>query len=289
MKSWYLVIDVEKCENCNNCFLACKDEHVENDWPGYAAPQPSEGASWISIDGVERGQYPFIDVAYLPVPCMQCSSPNCLNAASDGAIYRRPDGIVVIDPVKAKGQKTVVEACPYGAIRWNEALQLPQKCTFCAHLLDAGWKQTRCVQSCPTGALVLHHIEDGEMIRRVISEKLEAYKPQHKSSPHVYYRNLYRFTRCFIGGSLAVDIEGKSECAAGASVDLKDGSGISLGRTTSDNYGDFKFDNLVPNSGRYILQIEHAGRHPKTIEVNLTRSLYLGTIFLDKGTQPYFQ
>ena len=37
MKRWYMVIDVERCENCNNCFLACKDEHCGNDWPGYAA------------------------------------------------------------------------------------------------------------------------------------------------------------------------------------------------------------------------------------------------------------
>ena len=30
MKRWSLVIDVEKCEGCHNCFLACKDEHVGN-------------------------------------------------------------------------------------------------------------------------------------------------------------------------------------------------------------------------------------------------------------------
>jgi Fe-S-cluster-containing dehydrogenase component len=29
MKKWNLIIDIEKCEDCNNCFLACKDEHVE--------------------------------------------------------------------------------------------------------------------------------------------------------------------------------------------------------------------------------------------------------------------
>ena len=26
MKPWYMIVDVAKCENCNNCFLACKDE-----------------------------------------------------------------------------------------------------------------------------------------------------------------------------------------------------------------------------------------------------------------------
>jgi Fe-S-cluster-containing dehydrogenase component len=279
MKSWYLVIDVAKCENCNNCFLSCKDEHVDNDWPGYAAPQPAQGPSWISIDGIERGQHPFIDVAYLPTPCMHCASPHCLNAAKDGAITKRPDGIVIIDPVKAKGQRALVEACPYVAIRWNEELQLPQKCTFCAHLLDAGWTQTRCVQSCPTGALTMSHLEDAEMQKIVASEKLETY-PQHQSDPHVYYRNLYRFTRCFIGGSLAVNIDGKNDCAEAAKVVLMDGAGKTVGETVSDNYGDFKFDNLEANSGRYSLQIEYAGRDKKTVEVNLVKSLYVGTILL---------
>ncbi|GAG02536.1 unnamed protein product, partial [marine sediment metagenome] len=39
MNKWNLIIDIEKCEDCNNCFLACKDEHVDNDWPGYAVSQ----------------------------------------------------------------------------------------------------------------------------------------------------------------------------------------------------------------------------------------------------------
>ncbi|XFO68983.1 hypothetical protein SPSIL_052110 [Sporomusa silvacetica DSM 10669] len=34
MKKWHLIIDVEKCEDCNNCHMACKDEHVGNEWPG---------------------------------------------------------------------------------------------------------------------------------------------------------------------------------------------------------------------------------------------------------------
>jgi len=280
MKSWHLIIDVAKCENCNNCFLSCKDEHVNNDWPGYAAPQPSQGPSWISIEATERGQHPFIDVAYIPLLCMHCTRPACMNSAKGGAIYKRPDGIVVIDPVKAKGQRSLVEACPYGAIRWNEELQLAQKCTLCAHLLDQGWTQTRCTQSCPTGALAIKYVEDGEMQNIIGSEKLEAYQPEHGSGPIVHYKNLYRFTRCFIGGSLAFKIDGKDECAEGAKASLLDGTGKIVGETVSDNYGDFKFDNLVKNSGKHTLQFDFPGHDRKSVEVDLTKSLYLGIIFL---------
>ena len=163
MKEPYLVIDVAQCENCNNCFLACKDEHVGNDWPGYAAPQQNAGPSWIRIEARERGEYPMIDVAYLPVPCMHCADAPCIKAAREGAIYKRPDGIVMIDPLKAKGQRQVVQACPYHAIVWNEEAQAPQKCTMCAHLLDKGWEKTRCVQSCPTGALSMLFLEPADM------------------------------------------------------------------------------------------------------------------------------
>jgi len=34
MKKWAMIIDVAKCENCNNCFLSCKHEHIGNDFSG---------------------------------------------------------------------------------------------------------------------------------------------------------------------------------------------------------------------------------------------------------------
>lgn len=280
MKKWHLIIDVERCENCNNCFLACKDEHVGNNWAGYSAAQPNHGQKWISINGNERGQYPFIDVAYLPLMCMQCDNAPCIKAAKDGAIYQRPDGIVIIDPVKAKGQKKVASACHYGVISWNEELELPQKCTLCAHLLDDGWTQPRCVQSCPTGALRICHVTDTEMLKTIKAERLEIYQPEHKTRPRVYYKNLYRFTRCFIGGSLAVRINGKDECAEGATVTLLSAADKKIGECTTDNYGDFKFDNLEENSGRYRLEIAHQGYDPKTIKVELRKSVNIGVTFL---------
>jgi Fe-S-cluster-containing dehydrogenase component len=78
---------------------------------------------------------------------------------------KRADGIVLIDPEKSVGQRSLVAACPYGAIWWNAEKNLPQKCTLCAHLLDTGWKAPRCVQACPTGALSIHHTEPGHLAR----------------------------------------------------------------------------------------------------------------------------
>jgi Fe-S-cluster-containing dehydrogenase component len=279
MKGWYFIVDVEKCENCNNCFLSCKDEHVGNDWPGYAAPQPNQGPGWIRIMGKERGTFPIIDVAYLPVPCMHCDDAPCVRAGA-GAIVKRPDGIVIIDPVKAKGQESLIKACPYGAIQWNGDLALPQKCTLCAHLLDDGWNTTRCIQSCPTGALTIYNLEASDMEALAKTEGLEVYKPDYQTRPRVYYKNLYRFTRCFIAGSVAINVDGKDECAEGAQVTLTKGLTQTIYTTVTDNFGNFKFDNLEESSGKYSLRATLNGYSAKTIEVDLKESLDTGAIFL---------
>ena len=72
----------------------------------------------------------------------------------EGAIYKREDGLVVIDPEKCTGCKSCVDVCPSNAIFMNENLNIAQKCTGCAHLLDSGeWTEPRCVDACPTMAL----------------------------------------------------------------------------------------------------------------------------------------
>jgi Fe-S-cluster-containing dehydrogenase component len=174
MKKWHMVIDVARCHDCNDCFLADKDEFVDNEFPPYSAAQPWHGQRWMHIKRKERGQYPIVQTAYLPMPCMHCDEAPCLTA--DGAVYRREDGLVIIDPVKAKGRKEIVSSCPYSAVYWNEEKQLAQKCTGCAHLLDDGWTETRCSQVCPTDAIKLHLVDDAEVEAMVAAEGLERYR-----------------------------------------------------------------------------------------------------------------
>ena len=65
-----------------------------------------------------------VDAAHMPVMCNHCDHAPCIQAARDGAIDKS-DGIVIIDPQKAKGRKDLVQSCPYGAIWWNEELSFP--------------------------------------------------------------------------------------------------------------------------------------------------------------------
>jgi nitrate reductase beta subunit len=219
-----------------------------------------------------------IDIAYVPTTCNHCDNAPCIAKGGD-AVKKREDGIVLIDPQKAKGRKDIVESCPYGHIWWNEELQLPQSWPFDAHLIDQGWTQTRGQQSCPTGAMRSIKVEDEEMARMAREQGLEVIEPQLGTRPRVYYRNLWRYAKCFIGGTLSVEKNGVLDCVEGASVRLvKDGRTVA--ETTSDNYGDFKFDRLDENSGSYIVEVSAAGRAPKTVEARLGASINLGEIRL---------
>ena len=270
MKNWKLIIDVAKCHNCNNCLMACKDEHVGNNWKPVAATQPQHGHYWINLHRKERGSYPMIETAYLPQPCQHCEDAACIKAAKNGAVYRRDDGIVIIDSEKAKGQKDLVDSCPYGSIYWNDELATAQKCTMCAHLLDDGWKAPRCVQACPTGALTF-------VVGDSTDDDLDDLKPELGTKPLVKYKNLYRFTSALLCGSVALaDI---NECADKAAVKLASGGKL-VAETVTNNYGDFKFDALPANGGEYTVTVSYEDRTAQSIDVKAEGSVNIGVIYI---------
>jgi Fe-S-cluster-containing dehydrogenase component len=277
MKKWNLIIDVALCHDCNDCFLADKDEFVGNDFPPYSLAQPWSGHRWMNIERKERGQYPIVQVAYLPMPCMHCDAAPCLT--TDGAVYKRDDGLVIIDPVKAKGGKEIVDSCPYGAIYWNEEAGVAQKCTGCVHLLEDGWAETRCSQVCPTEAIKLVLAEDAEMAKMAAAEGLQALKPELGTGPRVYYKNLYRWEKVFVSAGVA--FKDTDECAEGAKVTVTAG-GAKVGEGVVNNYGEFVVDKLEPGTECEVV-IEAAGYKPLSAKARLDKCLNLGQLFLERA------
>ena len=274
MARYGMLIDIYKCCGCYNCFLACRDEYCGNDYPGYSAAQPPKGQFWMKVFERERGKYPKVKLSYTPVPCMHCENAACIRAAHDGAVYRRPDGIVIIDPVKAKGQKQIVAACPYRAIDWNEELQLPQKCTLCAHMLDKGEKEPRCVEVCPTEALVFGDLDDpkSKVAQLVAAGNMESLHPEYGLKEKVVYTNI---PRKFVAGTVVYG--DTDECAEGATVTLS-GNGTKMTTKTS-LFGDFEFEGLADGMD-YTVNIEAKGYKPKKMPAKTTSDVYLGVIML---------
>ncbi|HJX02963.1 MAG TPA: 4Fe-4S dicluster domain-containing protein, partial [Dehalococcoidia bacterium] len=216
MPRYGMVIDITKCNGCYNCFLVCRDEYCGNDFPPFSLSQPGMGHFWMRIMEREIGKYPqAVKVAYTPLPCMHCDDASCIKAATNGEIYRTAEGIVIIDPEKARGQKQLMASCPYRVIYWNEAKDIPQKCTFCAHLLQAGWKVPRCVEACPTAALVFGDLDDpqGEVAKLLAGGNAETLHPEYGMGEKVAYIGL---PKRFITGS--VIFGDTDECAENVNI-----------------------------------------------------------------------
>jgi Fe-S-cluster-containing dehydrogenase component len=277
-KKWNLVIDCARCHDCNDCFLADKDEYVGNDFPPYSVAQPWSGHRWMNIERKERGQFPIVQTGYLPKPCQHCADAPCIDGSPEGTIYRREDGLVIIDPEKAKGHPEIVDTCPYDVIYWNEEKQVAQKCTGCAHLIDAGWTETRCSQICPTNAIQLVLADDDEWTALIAREDLRAYKAELNTAPRVMYKNLYKWDKVFAAGSVV--FKDTDECAEGAKVTVASGGAL-VGEAATNNYGEFVVDQLEPGAS-YEVKVEAAGYQAVKKTVTLDESMNLGLVLLEK-------
>ena len=270
-----IVVDITKCIGCYNCQIACKDEHVDNDWTPYAKPQP-EGQFWMKVTELERGTVPKVKVDWIPKMCMHCDDAPCIPACPNRAISKRRDGIVMIDPEKCKGSGKCIGACPYGVIYFNKELKISQKCTMCAHLLDRGWKEPRCVTACPADALIFGEKEE---LKGLIA-RAEALSPEDKAKPapkvSVFYIGI---PRKFIAGEVYSPEEDK--CLEGAGVTLVDTKTGKKFTTRTDNYGDFWLEGL--EVGTYSLAIEKEGYSSEEIKsLSTEKDVNLGDIKLNK-------
>ena len=279
MPRYSIAVDVSRCDGCGSCLIACKDEYCLNDHLPLSAQMPMMGQQWLKLKEVEQGENWKVKMDYIPEMCQHCENPKCAEGAPEGAVYTRPDGIVIIDPVKAKGCREMVEKCPYGAISWNEEAQLPQKCTMCAHMLDNGEVTTRCVESCPTQAIFFGDLDDPESpISKFIAERdggFEAYKPELGTNPRILYKEL---PKVFVAGE--VMLCDSDDCVEGAKVTMKCSCG-KVKETETDCFGDFEFKGLKEGAEIEVI-CSYPGYQDKSVKLVLDAAKDLGVIVLDK-------
>jgi Fe-S-cluster-containing dehydrogenase component len=240
---------------CYCCFTACKDEHCG--FAGkYSAPQPMMGQFWINIKEWERGDNSRrVKTATVPTLCAHCEKPLCAEAAKNGAVYKRDDGIVIIDPEKSKGQKDIIGACPLGAVFWNEELQIPQKCTMCAELLDDGaylgylgdssLKKPRCVEACPNRALVFGDLDDpaSDISKVIAANRVTPPAGLEGRDGNVVYLNI---PTVFLAGTVYLP-SALDEVAVGATVRLSCEESGETWETKTNYFGDWEVEWLPKN------------------------------------------
>jgi len=134
------------------------------------------------------GEFPNLRMHYQPKPCMHCAEPPCVDACPLGAIYRRDDGIVLVDASKCDGCQICLAACPYEVLLYDSAANLVSKCTLCSHRVDQGLEPF-CAICCEGEAIYFGDLADpaSEVSKLVASRNAYVLLPDSGTGPAVHY------------------------------------------------------------------------------------------------------
>ena len=124
-----LLVLSEDCMGCHACEVACKQEHGLDVGPRL-------------IQVVERAPL------FVPVYCHHCARPPCGDACPVDAITRNERGIVLINEELCIGCRSCVEACPFGAMQYDEDQEFAVKCDLCHERIEVG-EAPACSLACP--------------------------------------------------------------------------------------------------------------------------------------------
>lgn len=190
---WTMVIDLDRCDGCGACVVACS---AENNIPvvGKEECSKNRALNWIRIERYIEGEYPNIKVKFIPILCQHCGKARCEIGCPVYATYHNQDGLNVQVYARCVGTFTCAVYCPYDVryfnwftYKWDKPMDqqlnpdvsvremgVMEKCTFCIQRIRAGKEAAKdenrevkdgeilpaCVQTCPTGAMTFGDLYD---------------------------------------------------------------------------------------------------------------------------------
>ncbi len=143
-----LVIDLNKCDDCENCSVDCTY---------FYRPHASD-----------HGILKLREMATFLTVCRRCEDPGCVAACRFEALERQDDGVLKRYNMRCVSCKCCAHACPFGTI-YPEAL--PFFVTHCDYCMDSGSGAPPCVGSCEKGAIEYREVKEEDDMH-VVSKNL---------------------------------------------------------------------------------------------------------------------
>ena len=153
MRKVSMMVLQRECMGCHACEVACKQEH-------------GLGVGPRVIKVIERAPI------YLPIYCRHCARPPCGDSCPEGAITRNERGIVLVDNDLCIGCKACIEACPFGAMQFDEEREVAMLCDLCYERLQNN-QEPACSLACPTQCILWGDMDaiSQEIERRLLQDQ----------------------------------------------------------------------------------------------------------------------
>jgi menaquinone reductase, iron-sulfur cluster-binding subunit len=240
-KSRYgMVIDLDRCNGCGACMVACA---VENNIPP-AQPRATErtGITWLRVFKVDNGEpFPNHRAAFVPMPCQHCDNETpCVQVCPQNAVeIDQQTRIVTQVPVRCLGCRYCMAACPYHTRyfnwwdpKWPKGMEqtlnpevaprmrgVVEKCNFCHSRLHAarakaaaagqselpeGAYVPACAEACPNGVITFGDLvnENSEVAKLARDKNSFRLLTRLGTEPKVYYHSTQPFIQKLAESSL---------------------------------------------------------------------------------------
>ncbi len=135
-----LLLDLEKCEDCEDCAVKCS----------YFYRPRLEDHGVLSLR----------ELAAFALVCRRCENPSCAAACAFQALERQANGLMHRYNMRCVSCKCCSHACPFGTIYPDTLAYFATPCDLCAGRVPA--QDPACVADCARQALQFVEIEPDE-------------------------------------------------------------------------------------------------------------------------------